>query len=76
MQINHCILRWADQCPRRPHDNNRRTDKYPFVGQNYAWRNTAKTEQEPEILTMLIDNWYNEVSLSEEVVIFYENKLM
>jgi len=53
--------RWVDQCPRRPHDVNRRTDEYQFVGQNYAWRSKTTDTQEPEILTMLIDNWYNEV---------------
>ena len=61
------IFRWVDQCPRRPHDVNRRTDEYQFVGQNYAWRSKTTDTQEPEILTMLIDNWYNEVRMNEEI---------
>ena len=60
------FLRWADQCPRRPHDVNRRTDKFAFVGQNYAWRSSSKDEQEHDILPMMVEAWYNEVRIARK----------
>ena len=45
------------------------------MGQNYAWRSKTTDTQEPEILTMLIDNWYNEVRMNEEIHILWPHVL-
>ena len=53
--------RWADQCLPYPHDKNRRTDEFSYVGQNYAWRSFAKLEEEEHVLGRMVELWYDEV---------------
>ena len=54
------LYSWADQCG-GPHDHNRRTDKFPYVGQNYAWQSKHKTVQESVAVSHMVDMWYAEV---------------
>ena len=55
--------RWADQCTVK-HDENRLTanfSTFPFVGQNIAWKSQKGQPFATNMLTQLIDDWYNEV---------------
>ena len=54
-------LRWVDQCD-GAHDENRATDKYPSVGQNWAFRAGGNHDDSSEQANMMIESWYDEVS--------------
>ena len=56
------FFRWADQCKPTPHDKNRRTDEFSYVGQNYAWRSYSNPERQKNLLGGMVEMWYNEVT--------------
>ena len=58
--LSSVLYSWADQCG-GPHDHNRRTDEFPYVGQNYAWTSKHKTIQESVAVSHMVDMWYAEV---------------
>ena len=62
INVIHNLYRWADQCKPTPHDKNKRTDNFSFVGQNYAWRSYSNPEREKNLLGGMVEMWYNEVT--------------
>ena len=52
--------RWVDQCD-GAHDENRKTDKYSSVGQNWAARYGGNHDDSSELADKMVENWYNEV---------------
>ena len=53
--------RWVDQCD-GAHDDNRKTDKYSSVGQNWAARFGGNHDDSSEQANLMIQSWYDEVS--------------
>ena len=53
--------RWVDQCA-GAHDDNRRTEKYSSVGQNWAARYGGNHDDSSEQANLMVQAWYDEVS--------------
>lgn len=60
-QLAEVAQRWADQCKPTPHDKNRRTDEFSYVGQNYAWKSSSNPKRQKYLLKGMVKMWYNEV---------------
>ena len=54
--------RWVDQCA-GAHDDNRRTEKYSSVGQNWAARYGGNHDDSSVQANLMVEAWYDEVSL-------------
>ena len=55
------LNRWVDQCA-GAHDDNRRTEKYSSVGQNWAARYGGNHDDSSEQANLMVEAWYDEVS--------------
>ena len=53
--------RWVDQCA-GAHDDNRRTEKYSSVGQNWDARYGGNHDDSSEQASLMVQAWYDEVS--------------
>ena len=67
------FYRWADQCKNYPHDKNRQTDDFNYVGQNFAWITAANFHSEEIVLGPLIKVWYDEVIKNDSIGINHIN---
>ena len=73
--VQNSVFSWVDRCkPEEPHDRNRRTERFPVVGQNGGWDGHMGNsyeeliQQYPKqdffkyIVPLVIQDWYDEVS--------------
>ena len=55
--------RWINQCA-GAHDDNRRTDAFSWVGQNWAMSSNGNKDQQQSLAVSFVQMWYDEVCMN------------